>query len=81
MVKNVRLSAGILLLLLFSLIIAEQTKVKAIIVKTMCVGCSDCVRSCPVKAIALVKGKAIVDPEKCVSCRLCVITCSYGAPR
>lgn len=79
--KNARLTAGVFLLLMFSLFVAGQSPVKSIIVKAKCVGCGDCVRSCPVQAITLIKGKAVVDPEKCVGCRLCVITCSYGAPR
>jgi ferredoxin len=80
-VKNARLTAGVFLILLFSLFVGGQSAVKTIIVRAKCVGCSDCVRICPVQAITLIRGKAVVDPEKCVGCRLCVVTCSYGAPR
>jgi Fe-S-cluster-containing hydrogenase component 2 len=59
----------------------EPEKHKSIIVRAKCVGCGDCIRACPMKAISYDCGKARVDQEKCIACKLCVLTCSYGAPR
>ncbi|MGB7569767.1 MAG: 4Fe-4S binding protein [Chitinivibrionales bacterium] len=70
------------LLLLCILVFASAQAVnKSTILKAKCVGCGDCVRSCPVTAIKIDRGKAVVNVGKCIGCRLCVITCSYGAAR
>ena len=79
--KKTMLIGGFALILFFSLISTGQSTIKSVIIKAKCVGCGDCVRSCPVQAITMVRGKAVIDAEKCIGCRLCVITCSYGAPR
>jgi Fe-S-cluster-containing dehydrogenase component len=59
---------------------AEKDMRKSMIVRSKCVGCGDCVRNCPMTAIALDSGKASVDRELCVGCRTCLMTCSFGAP-
>jgi len=71
----------VLFSLAFALLISAQTVKKSTIFAAKCVGCGDCVRGCPVKAITMIKGKAVIDTEKCVGCRLCVVVCSYGAPK
>lgn len=63
----------------FSLSLYAQAGLKSFVTKSKCVGCGDCTRVCPVKAITLQDGKAIVDPAICIGCRLCVKACSYGA--
>jgi Fe-S-cluster-containing hydrogenase component 2 len=76
------LRAGCVMLALASpLVLAKKTLVKSTILQSRCVGCGDCVRACPVQAIALQRGKAWIDREKCVGCKVCSKTCSYGAPR
>jgi hypothetical protein len=46
-----------------------------------CIGCGQCVKNCPEKAIALnVKRKAVIDHQKCVGCGQCVAVCRFGAP-
>lgn len=41
-----------------------------------CLGCGDCVKSCPYEAISISeKGCAIVDKSKCTGCGECVKTC------
>lgn len=41
-----------------------------------CLGCGDCVKSCPFSAISInKKGVAFVDPELCVGCGNCTLTC------
>lgn len=64
-----------------ALLKAQEGIRKSVIIRSKCVGCGDCVRTCPVKAIKLERGKALIDQNRCVGCRLCVSTCSYGAPR
>ncbi len=46
-----------------------------------CVGCGQCIKNCPEKAIALnEKKKAVIDDDLCVGCGQCVAICRYGAP-
>ena len=44
-----------------------------------CVACGQCVRRCPVNAIAMKDKKAIIDYSICIGCGQCVAACSYGA--
>ena len=44
--------------------------------KYACLGCGDCVATCPFSAIKISeKGVAFVDPEVCVGCANCVLSC------
>ncbi|MBT3168870.1 MAG: 4Fe-4S binding protein [Candidatus Cloacimonetes bacterium] len=52
---------------------------KIIVDKSECVGCSDCVKVCPVDAIQIIDGKAIINVEECISCEICVKSCTYDA--
>ena len=46
-----------------------------------CVGCGQCVKNCPEKAITLTgKKKAVIDDGLCVGCGQCIAVCRYGAP-
>ena len=47
--------------------------------KTKCVGCGNCLRVCPARAIKLKEGKAEVDPSLCQGCLLCLAHCPTGA--
>lgn len=68
--------AGIMVsaLILFA---ADSSKYQVIPEK--CVGCTLCVQSCPVKAIAMKNGKAVIDPVKCTNCGLCASKCPVKA--
>jgi len=40
-----------------------------------CVGCGDCIRVCPEKAITLVESKASIDKKVCIGCGECMTVC------
>jgi len=42
---------------------------------TGCLGLGDCVKACPVGAIALKNGIPVVDEERCISCGKCAAAC------
>ena len=44
-----------------------------------CVGCGDCVESCPAKTIELKDSKAVVDLSDCIRCFCCQELCRYNA--
>ncbi len=51
-----------------------------------CVGCGECVRSCPRSVITLEKSgnsrkKAIISPDNCIKCYCCQELCPYRAVR
>lgn len=44
-----------------------------------CIGCGECLRFCPFKAIELKDGVAHIDPNKCRDCGRCIDVCPVGA--
>lgn len=44
-----------------------------------CVGCSQCIKDCPVRDIELVEGKARVKNETCLKCGHCIAVCPKNA--
>ncbi len=44
-----------------------------------CIGCNECGRICPAKAIVIKNGKAIIDRNKCIKCFCCQEFCPKGA--
>ena len=47
--------------------------------KDLCIGCGECVQSCPNDAISLFWGQAKIDHDKCDSCLICREVCPQGA--
>ena len=48
-------------------------------IKEKCIGCTRCVRACPVSAIRLINDKIERDSDKCISCGQCIKICIVGA--
>jgi len=45
----------------------------------VCIGCSICVRKCPVGAISMKNSKAVIDMGKCINCGICASACPVKA--
>jgi len=52
---------------------------KPIIIHDRCIGCGDCERCCPPKAITMHSGKPEIDMEKCIKCYCCQELCPEKA--
>ena len=52
---------------------------KPVLKSSLCVGCNECGRICPAKAITMVKGKAKIERGKCIKCFCCQEFCPKGA--
>jgi len=44
-----------------------------------CIGCTKCVKECPVDAIHMDKGLAVIDYAKCINCGKCVAVCPVNS--
>ena len=44
-----------------------------------CEGCTNCVKSCPTRAIRVHEGKAAIREELCIDCAECIRICEYHA--
>ncbi|MDK2945529.1 NADH-ubiquinone oxidoreductase-F iron-sulfur binding region domain-containing protein [Geotoga petraea] len=59
---------------------ACKSLVKYLISSEKCIGCTACVRVCPVEAIkGEIKKPHEIDQEKCIKCGACYQTCRFGA--
>ena len=52
---------------------------KPVLKSSQCVGCNECGKICPAKAITMVKGKAKIERDKCIKCFCCQEFCPKGA--
>ncbi|MEM3898768.1 MAG: 4Fe-4S binding protein, partial [Candidatus Bathyarchaeia archaeon] len=52
---------------------------KAFVIVDLCNGCGECVKICPVTAIAMQEGKAKIDPFQCTGCGACIPICPREA--
>jgi len=46
---------------------------------TKCIGCGECVRSCPAETMELVNKKAVIHRENCIKCYCCQELCPQKA--
>ena len=51
----------------------------ALVDKSKCTACEECVEACPTEAISMVDGKAWVNPEECIDCEACIDACPEDA--
>ena len=48
--------------------------------ETRCVGCGDCVASCPTSCLEMVEGGPwLPRPGDCIRCAICVVVCPTDA--
>ncbi len=52
---------------------------RPVVVKSKCIGCGECARSCPQKIITIKKHKAHIDKSKCIKCYCCQELCKPAA--
>lgn len=48
---------------------------KPVVRESRCIGCANCVDSCPSKAIKVIKEKAKINHHKCIRCYCCIESC------
>ena len=44
-----------------------------------CVGCTNCIKTCPTEAIRVQQGKAKMMDERCIDCGRCLSACPHHA--
>ena len=47
--------------------------------RSICVGCTHCMRVCPTHALRVRKGKAVLYPDRCIDCGECFRACPINA--
>lgn len=47
--------------------------------KSACIGCINCMKRCPTKAIRVIDGKAEIDFSRCINCGECARVCQHRA--
>ena len=57
----------------------EHSDISPLVYEQKCVGCGECEKVCPVKAISLKNNKSFIDGLKCIGCATCIAVCPYAA--
>lgn len=47
--------------------------------EALCIGCIECVKVCPTKAMRVKDNKAVILPGMCIGCGQCMVVCKEGA--
>jgi len=53
----------------------QHSNVSPKIKRKTCIGCGECEKHCPSKAISLEEHKAYIDQKKCIGCGECIVRC------
>ncbi|MEW6547937.1 MAG: [Fe-Fe] hydrogenase large subunit C-terminal domain-containing protein [Spirochaetota bacterium] len=49
--------------------------------RSLCIGCTTCIKRCPTQAIRVRDGKAHIMEERCIDCGECIRACPKGAKK
>ena len=58
--------------------VAKTFSARPIVIEQNCIGCADCAKNCPAKAITMVNKKPHFDYNKCFRCYCCQELCPKG---
>jgi uncharacterized Fe-S center protein len=59
--------------------LAQHSDVSPFVREKICVGCGECEKACPAKAIVIANKKSCIDSGKCIGCASCIAACVYHA--
>ncbi|MCP4023262.1 MAG: DUF362 domain-containing protein [Desulfobacteraceae bacterium] len=57
----------------------QHSNVSPKIKRKTCIGCAECAKHCPAKAITLKEKKAYLDKDLCIGCAECIVRCPTGS--
>ncbi|MCX5706123.1 MAG: DUF362 domain-containing protein [Candidatus Omnitrophica bacterium] len=59
--------------------LAQHSGISPVVYEQKCIGCGECEKACPVKAISIKNKKSVIDGLKCIGCATCIAVCPYSA--
>jgi len=57
----------------------QHSDISPIVYQQKCIGCGECEKVCPVKAIIIKSNKSVIDGAKCIGCATCIAVCPVSA--